>query len=352
VDQTTLVRAIVLVIAAGLWSSFAFVLGPRLRKEQQHEFYACLTLAGIAFGVLVLHFLSTGWLADAGNATTVQAVAAAAQAAFTDAVIVLTIRTVQANSTMANETKSMADETARMAKETERMAQVAVEQQRAALRPVLVFRIHPVENRTNSPNVKDFIIEVINVGAGPALDTRVFVDGPFKYDISSPPVQPLAIAASEEPPPYFTFEFDSDVPFADSANPLHWPQTPDDEELIRLEKEADKQAGPLAGRDNSAEANAIRERASNARAATQERHIAYGKELLDNIDAMRDAGIVRAEYRDLAGGSHVSTATLVLSPHDWHETATEDFSHNWHDFYPGWRPLTLGPLSVMPTGSV
>lgn len=343
-DQTMLIRAIVLVIAAGLWSSFAFILGPRLRKEQQHEFYACLTLAGIAFGVLILQFLSTDWLAVTGNATKVQAVAAVAQAAFTVAVIVLTIRTVQANSTMASETKAMAVETARMAKETERMAQAAVEQQLAAIRPVLVFRIHPVENHAGSPNVKDFIIEVINVGAGPALDTTILVVGPFKYIVSSPPVQPLAIAALESDPLWFAFNFEPHTPFVNPDEPLRWPRNAADAEFIRAVEEARE------GRRWHKYGSPEQLRETEASHARWGQEIQYLKELLDRIDRLGNAGEVQATYADLSGNSHSSTAELLLGPHDWHESSHEEVSPVWHEFIPSWRPLTLGPLHVKQGG--
>jgi hypothetical protein len=339
VDQITLIRAIVVVIAAGLWSSFAFILGPRLRQEQQHEFYACLTLAGIAFGVLILHFLSTGWLADAGNATTVQAVAAAAQAAFTVAVIVLTIRTVQANSTMANETKAMALETAKMAKETERMAKAAVDQQQASIRPVLLFRLHPIEKGWGTPTVMYFRIEVFNAGSGPALDTRVFVDGPIKYDVSSSPVQPLAISASDPETTFFSFSFEADTPFADSEHAMRWPRDADDLEAIR-EKAAAEQ-----DQERRLQGSPAQQRHVAADEALSQRRVQYLKDLLELIAGLRDAGQIRAVYRDLAGASYASSADLVLQLHDWRVMSDRVIQEEDENrYYSGWRPILLGSL--------
>jgi hypothetical protein len=317
-----LIRAIALVIAAGLLSSFAFILGPRLRKEQQHEFYACLTLAGIAFGVLILHFLSTGWLADAGNATTVQAVAAAAQAAFTVAVIVLTVQTVRANRDIANKT-------ADMSASTERMAVAALDQQRAATRPVLVFRLQPCE-RQAFPDVHQFVIEALNVGAGPALEMFLSVDGPpLRYDYLMSRPQPVAIAQSELT--RFEFVLDVDRPFSDDSEPMRWMPDPTLERQIVAAWAQATSIGTMTydeGVEAQEKYDALQEKQRRAQST-------FHQNVADRVSGMTGVGVVRADYRDLAGAHHRSSASLLV------QERIEDSSIPYN-----WSPLTLGRLTI------
>jgi hypothetical protein len=241
---------------------------------------------------------------------------------------------------MASETKAMADETAKMAKETERMAQAAVEQQRAALRPVLVLRIQHEVDSDKIPDVKNFGIEVFNVGAGPALDTRVYVESPINYRVSQTPVQPLAIAALAAESVLFTFTFDTYAPFSDPDDPLRWPRNAEDADLIRAAEEAKRTSS--GKKHDSPEVK----QSTEAARARWGQEIQYRKELLDRIDTLREGGRVRADYRDLLGSSHTSTAKLLLSPHNWHDTTREEEKPGYHSFEEGWRPLTLGPLDV------
>jgi hypothetical protein len=212
------ITAVLLFAAVALWASFAFILGPALWKTKRRASFFDLVVAGVAYGWLLTHFLASGWLGQPENATTVQAIAAAAQAFFAVALIVLTVRTVQASSTVAEETRVMA-------RETEKMA-AAVQQQRAATRPVLVFRLWATSDDESQPDAESFRVEVINVGAGPALETFIRVNGPpLRFRATAFPLQPAVITPADPIP--FEFLLDKDEPFVEENELLRW--TPDAE---------------------------------------------------------------------------------------------------------------------------
>jgi hypothetical protein len=287
-------------------------------------------VVAIIYGWLILQFLHSGWLGRSENSTGVQAVAAAAQAIFAVALIVLTIRTVQAN--------------AKLVDETERMAEVAVQQQQAAIRPVLAFRIYPFEGR-KKPDAKEFMIEVFNVGAGAALDTRIFVVGPLRYVESSEFVQPLAIAPLESAT--FSYALDDDVPFVDPTDPLCWP--PDD--VAELEREDEELESRKVWRNRGSQEA---ERLAAIRKEVKVRSNQHVGQLVARIGERRDIGQMRAEYSDLGGAAHVSSADLRVvgtGPVKTDEAAPGDPDEmDLWAFNPYWPDVSLGPLSV--TGPV
>ena len=133
------------------------------------------------------------WLGEGNNATAIEGFAAIVQGVFTLTLIVLTAFTVQANFRMARETELMA-------RETKRMAEVQVEQQRGAIRPVLVLRLRMRTGLSGgllTPTVNKFDIEVANVGVGPALDTHVKHKRRLNYTLDSDEALPITIAQQE-----------------------------------------------------------------------------------------------------------------------------------------------------------
>ena len=290
------ITAILLAAVVALWAYFTFFLGPSLWMTKRRAFYFDLILAGIVYGWLLTRFVASGWLGKPENATTVEALAAAAQAIFAVALIVLTVLTVRANA-------KIAEETSVVARETETMAAAAVQQQQAATRPVLAFRIHPPDGET-APHEMEFVIEVFNVGAGSALDARVSYTGPFNFGEPTGYVQPCTIAAGEAAT--FSFKLDEESPMLDRSDPLKWPRTEEDAELIRESKALET---VLAARLQGSPENERRGVVNRERLIRSNRYFA---DLTAHLAEQRDIGQIRADYRDLAGTVHVSTADLVI----------------------------------------
>jgi hypothetical protein len=174
--------------------------------------YVAVCLVVLNYGLLSAYL--AGWFLAEEHAAAVQVIAAATQAILAVVLVGLTYGTVQSN--------------AEMARANEKMAEIAVQQQQAAIRPVLVFCIHPPENQ-QAPDVHHFVIEVFNAGAGPALDARVIYSGPFKFAEPTDYVQPLAIARDEGPA--FSFKLEKESPMLDPNDSLRWPRTEEDAAL-------------------------------------------------------------------------------------------------------------------------
>jgi hypothetical protein len=282
-------------------------------------------------------FFESGWFAKPANATAVQALAAVAQVILAVVLIVLTVRTVRANA-------KIAAETADMARSTEHMATAALEQQRAATRPVLAFRIHPPDGH-KTPDARELVIEALNVGAGPALDTRVVYSGPFNYAEPTDYVQPLAIAASEAP--MFTFKLDHDSPMLDKLDLLKWPRTA---EIVALQEEGAKLEGARVWKDwkdkNSPDAQRLRDIRQDLKIKSND----YDTDLIARVVEQHVIGQVRAEYLDLSGTAHVSSADLLATkPEVSHHIAESHMPDPeiW-GFRPHWPEIKLGSLSVRP----
>jgi hypothetical protein len=314
-----------------------FRVVPDYWKENPRSAIAYAFIWLVIFNAGLIALLASGWLTDPSNSSALQVIAPAAQALFAAILIGLTVRTVQANAEVAQETRLMA-------RETERMAEVAVEQQRAVTRPVLACRIHPSEGQT-ATGANEFVIESFNVGAGPALDARVSYTGLFNFAEPKYYVQPCTIAAGEAAT--FTFKIDKDSPMRDSSDPLKWPRTPEDAELIRESNALrDVPAALLKGSPENERRGVVgRER--------QHRSNQYYAGLTGRIAEQRDIGQIRADYRDLSGAVHVSTAALVVinpeSRRAVEQKADELAELSGHDiwsFSPYWPDLMLGPLSV------
>src|SRR5690242_2507536 len=74
-------------------------------------------------------------------------------------------------------TRQIATETQDMATATEQVAELTRQQQVAATSPVIVFRLVRYEKRIDiRPTIREFDVEVVNVGVGPALDFQIHVD--------------------------------------------------------------------------------------------------------------------------------------------------------------------------------
>jgi hypothetical protein len=340
-DLTPEITAVLLAAAVALWAYFAFVLGPTLWKSDRRAFYLCLGV-GIVYGWLLTRFLASGWLGKPENATTVEVLAASAQAMFAVALIVLTVQTVRANAEIANETKSMAVETAMMAVETEKMAEAAVAQQRSATRSILAFQIGPHESWP-SPKVaraEMFYIQATNVGLGPALDVRASVIGPpLRYFVDVAPAQPLVIAAGDYQT--FTFHLDIDAPFL-GTDPMHWPETEADAERAQTILSI-KPTGPFT-RLTHAQQEELKQ-------LEKEQHSARFKfacRLARRVAKLETAGYVRFVYRDVSYNTHVSTARLIVLPRD-DEPQAKDGDDEELPHTPEWPYIRLDSLRVEST---
>jgi hypothetical protein len=270
----------------------------------------------IVFGVLVavnwaLFSLSaSGWLAKPENASTVQAVSTAAQAVFAVVLIGVAVFTLRAN--------------ADMARQTERMAEVAAQQQRAAIKPVLVFRVWSTSDDGRRPQVDAFRIEAINVGAGPALETFVRVNGPpLRYNVKSVPLQP-AVITPDQPIP-FEFFLNKDAPFVDENDLLRW--TPDEELERQIAAHESKMRLTKSDMDEH----------GRLKTAQRKHRHNFDRTVADRVAGLSSVGSVQADYVDLAGMSYRSMAPLLVQERD------ENSRHS-----PNWSPLTLGLLSVSP----
>ncbi len=311
------------------WLIFRVV--PKSWGENRVAAYVIVSVFLVAVNWALISLSVSGWLAKPENASTVQAVSTAAQAMFAVVLIGVAVFTLRANADMARETK--------------RMAEVAVQQQRAATRPVLAFRIHPPEGGS-APDASEFVTEAFNVGAGPALDARVFYTGPFNFAEPTDYVQPCTIAAGEAAT--FTFKLDKDSPWQDQSDPLKWPRTEEDAELEQ-ESHALRNA-PAALLQDSPE----NKRRGEVHRKLQIRSNRYFADLTARIAERHDIGQIRAEYRDLSGAAHESTADLlVINPQS--RRAVEQKADQLGElpespsFHPYWPDLMLGRLSVDPT---
>jgi hypothetical protein len=312
-DMQQLEPPILALLATALELFFAWLIFRVVPKSWREDRFGAYV---IVFGFLVavnwaLFSLSaSGWLAKPENASTVQAVSTAAQAVFAVVLIGVAVFTLRAN--------------ADMARETERMAEVAVQQQRAAIKPVLVFRVWSTSDVGRRPAVDAFRIEVINVGAGPALETVVHVNGPpLRYQVKSFPLQPAVITPAEPVP--FEFLLDEDAPFVDESESLRW--TPDEE----LERQiAAHESTMRMTQPNSDEYNRLKT------ARRQHRH-GFHRAVADRVAGLPRVGSVQIDYVDLAGTPYRSTAPLLVQERD------ERSLHS-----PNWSPLTLGQLSFFP----
>jgi uncharacterized membrane protein (DUF485 family) len=287
---------------------FRFI--PERWSKNRFAAAAFLFLFLVPFNAGLVILLTSGWLATPANATTVQVVAAAGQLVFAIILVGLTFRTVQAN--------------ADMARETGRMATVAVEQQRAAIKPVLVFRLWSDSDDGRRPVVDAFRIEVMNVGAGPALETVVRVNGPpLRYGVKSFPLQPIVVTLAD--PIAFEFVLNKDVPFVDENDSLRW--TPDEE--LERQIAAHESLMRVAKAD-------LDEHDRIKTAQRQHRHD-FDCAVADRVAGLPSVGYVQADYVDLAGTPYRSTVPLLVQERDEKSPLT-----------PNWSPLTLGQLSVQP----
>jgi hypothetical protein len=306
------------VLVSAVWGYFVLVLAPsvprRWRSGWQSRRWQVIAYLGVAipYGWFLVRFLSSGWLGEMAYATEVEALAAVAQVALAAVLIVFTYRTVQANHVMAQETK--------------KMAQTAAQQQRAATRPVLVFRLHAKEGE-DRPTANAFAIEVFNVGAGAALNTRIRLESPLSYDTEFNAVQPLVVAPLQHNPEekigvWFTIR--RDAPFVDANNSMRWPANEEDVALIQALETAEDglsslDSAPLTSPVSSEERNRRKEALDELKREkgdierkVRKQKVKYVIGLANHIAGWDTVGQVRADYDDLAGTPHVSAAKVAV----------------------------------------
>jgi hypothetical protein len=203
------------------------------------------------------------------------------------------------------------------------MAEVAERQLRSLTRPVLIFRLTPCDDDAGEPTTGCFCVEVVNAGAGPALNVGVRVDrGPLRYQVNPLPSQPLAIAAGERQ--VFVFTIHEREPFLDEAHGLRWPRNEEDAETDRIVNSWREQRDPLPDPQVYFDLDA----------KFESRMDEFRRDVADKIAEMEIVGYVLAKYRDLAEQAHESSTPLVV------RSRGED-PHG-----PNWPTLALGPFSV------
>lgn len=302
-------------------------------------------LGALAASAAIVIFMFAGgwdWLGDQENATAIEGFFAIVQGIFAFALILLTFFTVRANNQVARETELMAQETELMAQETKRMAEAAVQQQRGAIRPVIVLRLRTLEGShygSSIPKVPRFDIEIANVGVGPALDTDISHRSSLNYSMRCDEVLPFTLAPGEGIVVHF--ELDQDTPFKDATDPTRWPRTQEDTDLIK-EKKAQEDAGKDRSKDPETQ-----QQYGNVRREVWKRHIRYEKDLTTRVSEMYSAGRVTAAYRDLIGAEYTSHASVEIADRgeiDEFEDDDEDIEQG--GFRATWPHVLLRTISV------
>jgi hypothetical protein len=147
------------------------------------------------------------------------------------------------------------------------------------------------------------------------------------------------------------FELQEVRPFSSDADALHWPRTDDDVELE--DKLRELKSGPAVMAGSAAE----KERNNAIRPVQRERwmrHTIYTIDLANQTAQLPDIGRIVAEYDDLAGAAHVSSARLqvaVREERQWDQGAKESDFGSVPYPQPNWAPVVLGPMFVDPVSA-
>ena len=116
---------------------------------------------------------------------------------------------------------------------------------------------------------------------------------------------------------------------------LRWPRTEEEREFEQV-----WQAGQDARLHESEDKNQREIHAAIGRKRWI-RRLRYFNVLIARMSQLADVGQIRAEYRDLAGFAHLSTAALLIGERGETDEFDEDDAE-----YPAWPAITLGPLLV------